>query len=81
MGSYDPQPSTYDIFDSMQSKKHNKNTMGKTERLKTFSSGSGLPPAKYAIIQAWKGKDNAKKIERHGLESISKGYAKSVYYN
>jgi len=67
MGSYKPLPADYTIFENLPKGKNNKNLMGKVERFKTFASGSGLNPAKYTVIQEWKGKDNAKKRnERHG---------------
>lgn len=68
MRTYNPVPATYALFDAAAKVKQNKNLLGKVDRFKTFSSGSGLPPAKYNIIQEWRGKDNAKpKKERHGL--------------
>jgi hypothetical protein len=40
--------------------------MGKVERFKTSSTGSGLAPARYSVVQSWRGKER-KKIERHGV--------------
>jgi hypothetical protein len=51
MRTYNPQPVTYGTFESTGKVKENKNLLGKVQRFKTFSTGSGLPPAKYAIIQ------------------------------
>ena len=56
-----------------------KDIFGKVDRFKLPKFGSGLGPGKYGILQKWHGKD--KKIERHGLEAISKGFSKSVYYH
>jgi hypothetical protein len=52
----------------------------KRERFKTAPSGSGLPPAKYSVIQEWRGKEK-KKIGRHGMEVLSRTTYKSVYYH
>lgn len=55
--------------------------MGKVERFKTAPGGSGLNPAKYNVLQEWKGKDNGK-VLRHGIDVLStKKTAKSVYYH
>jgi hypothetical protein len=81
MTSYNPQASDYELFDSVTKKKHNKNFLGKTDRFKS-QTGIVLPPHKYSIIQKWRGKTaNKEKIERHGIESVSKGFSKSVYYH
>lgn len=66
VGTYNPQPSDYTLFQSNNKPKVGKNYLGKVERFKTAPSGSGLPPAKYTVLQEWKGKDNGKVI-RHGL--------------
>jgi len=68
VGTYNPQPSDYNLFGSFTKPKAGamKNLLGKTERFKTSPSGSGLNPAKYTVLQEWKGKDNGK-INRHGL--------------
>ena len=51
------------------------------DRFKTVPSGSGLNPAKYNVIQEWRGKDK-KKVDRHGVEVLSsKTVSKSVYYH
>lgn len=61
--------------------KLNKNFLGKVVRFKTEPSGSGLNPAKYNVIQEWRGKDQ-KKVNRHGVEVLSsKAGHKSVYYH
>jgi hypothetical protein len=61
--------------------KLNKNFLGKVNRFKTDPSGSGLNPAKYNVIQEWRGKDS-KKVNRHGVEVLSsKSTHKSVYYH
>ena len=56
MGSYNPNPTDYLIFDQLSKLKHNKNFLGNVERFKTSASGYGLNPAKYNIIQEWRGK-------------------------
>lgn len=67
MRTYNPQPSSYELFDSVTKRKLNKNFLGKTDRFKT-SSGAVLPPSKYSVIQNWRGKTTTKeKMERHGL--------------
>lgn len=61
--------------------KTNKNLLGRVERFKTEHSGSGLNPAKYNVIQEWRGKDKTK-VGRHGVEVLStKATHKSVYYH
>lgn len=65
----------------MRKIKPNKNLLGKVDRFKTEPSGSGLNPAKYNVIQEWRGKDN-KKTNRHGIEVLStKSVHKNVYYH
>lgn len=59
MRTYNPQPSTYELFDSVTKKKLNKNFLGKTDRFKTVGNFSGLPPHKYSIIQNWRGKQTS----------------------
>lgn len=54
--------------------------MSKTIRFKTSPIGSGLPPAKYSVLQEWRGKDR-KKISVHGFEALSRTSYKSVYYH
>lgn len=61
MGTYNPQPSTYSLFDSIKKTTSGKNYLGKVERFKTQPSGSGLPPTKYGVVQEWRGKDVGKK--------------------
>ena len=62
MRTYNPQASSYELFDSVTKKKQNKNFLGKTDRFKTVS-GMVLPPHKYSIIQKWRGKTaNKEKI-------------------
>jgi len=62
-------------------KKLNKNFLGRVERFKTEPSGSGLNPAKYNVIQEWRGKDK-KNVVRHGVESLSsKTVHNSPYYH
>jgi len=40
------------LFDDLAKvKQTNKNLMGRVERFKTSASGSGLPPARYNVIQ------------------------------
>ena len=58
MRTYNPQPS-FELFDSTNKKKHNKNFLGKTDRFKTLS-GIVIPPAKYSVIQNWRGKSAGK---------------------
>lgn len=61
--------------------KLNKNFLGRVERFKTEPAGSGLNPAKYNVIQEWRGKEK-KKVDRHGVEVLStKATHKSVYYH
>jgi hypothetical protein len=62
------------------SKSKTKNGFGKTDRFKTAPSGSGLPPAKYSVMQEWRGKGN-KKMDRHGLEVLSKSRMHTSVYN
>ena len=77
--TYSPKPADYLLFETM-SKTKNKNWFGKSARFKTTKSGSGLNPAKYSVLQEWRGKA-AKKIERHGMEVLSKSRMHtSVYY-
>lgn len=64
----------------MQKTKKEKNSLGKVQRFKTTPTGSGLPPAKYSVIQEWRGKDK-KKVERHGMEVLARTTYKSVYYH
>lgn len=66
MRTYNPTPSDYLLFENLSNKKLNKNMLGKVDRFKTAPSGSGLNPAKYTVLQQWKGKDS-KNIVRHGL--------------
>jgi len=51
MTTYKPTPSSYTVFDTLSKIKHNKNFLGKVDRFKTSASGSGLPPARYSVIQ------------------------------
>lgn len=81
MRTYNPAPADYTLFDNLSKQKTSKSLLGKVERFKTAPSGSGLNPAKYNVIQEWKGKDK-KVVPRHGLEVLStKKTAKSVYYH
>jgi len=81
MRTYNPVPVNYGLFDSIN-KTNNKNLLGKVDRFKTQPAGSTLGPGKYNILQEWRGKeDKNKKKERHGLESVTKGLSKSVYYH
>jgi hypothetical protein len=82
MGTYTPTIGDLTLFENISKMKHNKNFLGRVDRFKTSVSGSGLNPAKYAVVQEWRGKDQ-KKVERHGLEAISKpnSQQKSVYYH
>ena len=57
MGSYNPLPSTYLLFENSNKIKNNKNLLGRVDRFKTEKSGSGLGPGKYVSIQQWRGKD------------------------
>lgn len=82
MTTYHPVPSTYSLFENVAKTKPNKNLLGKIDRFKTQSSGSGLNPAKYNVIQEWRGKEEGKnKKERHGLEVLAKTVSRSVYYH
>jgi hypothetical protein len=80
MGTYNPEPVDMGLFSNLKKSNTNKNLQGKVDRFKRPHHGSGLPPGKYAILQDWHGKED-KKRQRHGLESISKGISKSVYYH
>jgi hypothetical protein len=81
MGTYNPASSSYQLFEDLAKvKPKSKSIMSKVERFKTSASGSGLPPARYNVIQEWRGKDK-KKIERHGLEVLARSGGKSVYYH
>lgn len=78
MTTYSPNPCDYSLFSTM-GKSKSKNWFGKSARFKTTQSGSGLNPTKYSIVQEWAGK--GKKIDRHGLEVLSKTRVHtSVYY-
>lgn len=79
--TYRPQPSDFLLFENIKKTTQNKNLLGKVDRFKTTPSGSGLNPAKYNVIQEWRGKDK-KKVDRHGVEVLSsKTTSKSVYYH
>lgn len=57
MRTYNPQPSSITLFDSIMKKKHNKNFLGKVDRFKNHDSCSVIiPPARYSVIQNWRGK-------------------------
>jgi hypothetical protein len=60
MRTYTPHPVDYTLFENLKKNSSNKNLLGKVERFKTFSSGSGLNPAKYNVVQEWRGKDKKK---------------------
>ena len=79
-GSYQPEPTDYALFSNIKKAKSNKNFLGNVDRFKLPKFGSGLAPGKYAVVQQWQGKEK-KKVDRHGLEAISKGVSKSVYYH
>ena len=65
----------------MEKAKTQRPLLGKVDRFKTAPSGSGLNPAKYNVVQQWKGKDNGK-VQRHGIDVLStKTASKSVYYH
>jgi hypothetical protein len=66
MGTYNPATGDLNLIENISKIKHNKNFLGKVDRFKTSASGSGLNPAKYTVIQEWRGKEK-KKIEKHGL--------------
>ncbi len=59
MRTYNPLPS-FDLFDTMNKRKNNKNFLGKTDRFKTLGGGNALPPTKYSVIQNWRGKTTEK---------------------
>ncbi len=82
MTTYNPISVSYNTFDQIKKTK-NKNLgfLAKNKRFKTENYGSGLSPMKYNISQEWRGKDTPKTLNRHGLESISKGCSKSAYYH
>jgi hypothetical protein len=77
--SYSPKPLDYTLFSTM-SKARSKYWFGKSARFRaTTQYGSGLNPAKYSIVQEWRSK--GKKVERHGMEVLSKTRMNtSVYY-
>lgn len=83
MRTYNPTPVSYSLFESINKNSNtNKSLLGRVERFKTQQTGSALGPGKYNILQEWRGKeDKNKRKERHGLESITKGLSKSVYYH
>lgn len=56
MRTYNPQPSSYEIFESVTKKKLNKNFLGSVDRFKTKGIGSALSPMKYSVLQNWRGK-------------------------
>jgi len=57
-----------------------KNGFGKMLRFKTTaSSGSGINPTKYSVLQEWRGKN--KKLDKHGLEVLYKRAHTSVYHD
>jgi hypothetical protein len=57
MRTYNPQPSSITLFDSIMKKKHNKNFLGKVDRFNNHDSCSVIiPPARYSVIQNWRGK-------------------------
>ena len=66
MGTYNPNPTDYALFSSMNKVKSNKNFLGNVDRFKTPKLGSGIAPGKYGVIQQWRGKDLKDKT-RHGL--------------
>ena len=78
MGSYEPEPTDITLFSNFKKMSSKKDVQGKVDRFKLPNFGSGLGPGKYTILQKWRGKD--KKVESHGLDAISKGMSKSVYY-
>ena len=80
MGTYNPLPTDMALFSNITKTKSNKNFLGNVDRFKMAKFGSGIGPGKYGVIQQWRGKDMKDK-NRHGLESISKGTSKSVYYH
>lgn len=81
MRTYTPMPSDFVVFDNLTKLKLNKNFLGKVDRFKTSPSGSGLNPAKYNVIQEWRGKEK-KTVARHGIEAVSHHVEhKNVYYN
>jgi hypothetical protein len=51
MASYHPTTGNSALFENSSKIKHNKNFLGRVERFKTSASGSGLNPAKYAVLQ------------------------------
>ena len=53
--------------------------ISKLQRFKTMSMGYDVGPGKYLKLQTWKGKEKTTS-ERMGLDSVSKGPSKSVYY-
>jgi hypothetical protein len=59
MTSYTPKPADYTLFDNLPKSK-NKNLLGKMQRFKTSISGSGIAPARYSVMQEWRGKDSKK---------------------
>lgn len=58
MRTYNPQPSSITLFDSILKKKQNKNFLGKVDRFKNLNTCSVIiPPGRYSVIQNWRGKD------------------------
>ena len=48
--SYSPRPSDFSLFSTMAKSKR-KNGFGRMARFKTSTSGSGINPAKYSLVQ------------------------------
>jgi hypothetical protein len=61
-------------------KTKSKNGFGKMTRFKTNPCGSGLNPAKYSVLQEWRGKEK-KKADRHGFEVLSHSRAHTSVYH
>lgn len=51
VAAYTPMPADYNLFDHLTKIKKSKSNMSKTIRFKTSPIGSGLPPAKYSVMQ------------------------------